>query len=204
MKTSNSRAQVPLSKRDADFLQFLDQPYTAGSTIQLNERNKLRSIIGFFEILLYLIKAVYKHLKMKKVDAAAVAIENIASAITGDFPDVSIDFSKVTILSGELASPCGSMYPLPGSNKLNFSWGNCPQCNSSRNDELMAMIYRPDKSEFWCEPNLGITRADGFCTVDVPEDFKGAGVHVWLAYRSADHKQLSKSSYMGQVFINEN
>ena len=185
------------------FLNFLDQPCDAGATIQLGQRDKLRQIIGFFEILVFLIKACYQHFKKRKVEAGAAAIDNIAKAITGDFPDVSIDFSKVTILSGELASPCGTMHHLPGTNKLYFSWATCVQSNSNRNDELMAMIYSPATSGFWCEPNLGITRADGFCTIDVPEEFNGAEAHVWLAYRSADQKYLSDSSYMGRVFSNQ-
>lgn len=204
MKTSKLRAQAPLSKRDLGFLQFLDQPFRAGSTMQLTQRDKLRKIIDFFEIIIFLIKACYKLLKKKNQDAGSAAIDNIARAITGEFPNVSIDFSKVTILSGDLASPCGSMSHTPGTSKLNFSWGSCAQCNSNRSDELMAMIYRPSTSDFWCEQNLGITRADGFCTIDVPGEFDGAEVHVWLAYRSADQKSNSNSSYMGRVLINHN
>lgn len=197
MKRSNSSGEAPLSKRDINFLRFLDQSYPAGSTMQLGQRDKLRMIIDIFETIVFLIRAVYKHLKKKKTDAGAAAIDNLAKAITGEFPNVSIDFSKVSILSGDLASPCGSMHHIPGSDKLSFSWGNCAQCNSNRTDELMAMIYRPDTSEFWCEQNLGITRADGFCTIDVPANFHGASVHVWLAYRSADQKEYSDSRYMG-------
>lgn len=202
MKTTNSTAQAPLSKRDLEFLEFLDQPYGAGSTIQLGQRNKLRAIIGFFELLVFLIKAVYKHLRKKKADAGAEALDNIARAITGDFPDLSIDFSKVLILSGELAPPCGTMHHMPGSGKLNFSWGNSVHRNSSSTDELIAMIFRPATSSFWCEPNLGIRRADAFCTIDVPEEFEGGELHVWLAYRSADQRYFSDSAYMGRVVLN--
>ena len=46
----------------------------------------------------------------------------------------------------------------------------------------MAMIYCPATEGFWCEQNLGITRADGFCTIDVPYDLRGSEAHVWLRY----------------------
>ena len=65
----------------------------------------------------------------------------------------------------------------------------------------MGMIYCPETREFWCEPNLGITRADGFCTIDVPAEFRHREVHVWLAYRSADQRSQSNSTYMGKVLI---
>jgi len=77
----------------------------------------------------------------------------------------------------------------------------CTQSNSNESDELMGMIYCPARHAFWCEPNLGITRADGFCTIDVPVEFAGSEVHVWLAYRSADGRENSASSYLGKVLI---
>ncbi len=205
MKTSIiKKAHAPLTKRDISFLKFLDHgSYTSASTLQLPQRDKLRKIIDFFDTVLYLIEAGYQLLKKRKVNAGRVAIENLVNALTGKFPDVSIDFSKVNILKGDLASPSGAMYQNEGSPKLSFSWSKCTQCNSNLDDELMGMIYCPERHEFWCEQNLGIIRADGFCTIDVPVEFQGSEVHVWLAYRSADHQSNSNSSYMGQVLISK-
>ncbi len=197
MKRLNSRADVALSKMDIGFLQFLDQPYSRGSTMQLDQRNKLRLIIDFFEIIVFLINAVRKYLKKRKTDTGALALDSLAQAMQGDFPNVRLDFSKLSLLRGTLAPPCGSMYSHPDRERLSFSWATCVQINSNSNDELMVMIYCPDKHEFWCEQNLGITRADGFCTIDVPVQFKGAGIHVWMAYRSNDLKEQSDSTYMG-------
>ncbi len=204
MKTQNSKGHAPLTKRDINFLKFLDHgSYTSASTLQLPQRDRLRMIIDFFDTILYLIEACYQLLKRRKANAGRAAIENLVNALTGKFPDVSIDFSKVNILGGNLASPCGSMYQNQGSNKLSFSWSRCTQCNSNLDDELMGMIYCPQRHEFWCEQNLGISRADGFCTIDIPVEFEGSEVHVWLAYRSADHRNTSNSSYMGKVLISK-
>ncbi|MGV3684474.1 MAG: DUF6266 family protein [Daejeonella sp.] len=202
MKTQHSKSKSLLTKRDLSFLKFLDHgSYTSASTLQLPQRDKLRKIIEFFDIILYLLEACYRHFKKKRANAGRAAIENLANALTGKFPDVSIDFSKVNILAGNLASPCAAMHQNYGSSKLSFSWSACTQRNSNQSDELMGMIYCPDRHEFWCEPNLGIIRADGFCTIDPPQEFEGREVHVWLAYRSADQKQNSNSSYMGKALI---
>lgn len=202
MKTTNLKGQAPLTKRDQGFLRFLSQgSYSTVSTLQLSERDKLRTILDFFGIILYLVDSVYQHLKKRKTNVTRTTVENVANALTGKFPDVSFDFSKVNLLVGNLASPSATMHHMEGSDNLNFSWSVCTQCNSNKNDELMAMIYCPSTEGFWCEQNLGITRADGFCTIDVPYDFQGNEVHVWLAYRSADRRSNSNSSYMGKVFI---
>jgi hypothetical protein len=202
MKTQISTSRGLLTKRDISFLNFLDRgAYSGTSTLKLPERNKLRQIIDFFDILLYLIETCYQFLKKKKLNAGRAAIENLANALTGKFPNVSIDYSKVNVLAGNLASPCATMHQNYGSSKLSFSWSACTQRNSNQSDELMGMIYCPGRHEFWCEPNLGIVRADGFCTLDPPQEFEGREVHVWLAYRSADQTQNSNSSYMGKVLI---
>jgi hypothetical protein len=201
MKTTISK-RANLSKRDIGFLKFLDHgSYSSASTLQLPERDKLKKLIDFFDILFYLIDAVYQHLKKRKSNAGRAAIENLANALTGKFPDVSLDFSKVNILGGSLAAPCATMHQNYGSSKLSFSWSRCTQCNSNESDELMGMIYCPERHEFWCEQNLGITRGDKFCTLDIPMEFDGKKVHVWLAYRSVDGRDNSNSSYMGEVLI---
>ncbi|MBC7759130.1 MAG: hypothetical protein H7069_09750 [Phormidesmis sp. FL-bin-119] len=78
--------------------------------------------------------------------------------------------------------PSATRYHIEGSDQLDFSWWVCRQCNSNKSDELMAMIFCPATEGFWCEQTLGITRADGFCTIDVPYDLRGSEVHVWLRY----------------------
>ncbi len=202
MKTSKTRAQVPLIKRDQGFLRFISQgKYSNVSTLQLAERDKLRVILDFFGIILYLVDSVYQHLKKRKTNVTRTSIENVANALTGKFPDVSFDFSKVNLLVGNLASPSATMHHEEGSDNLSFSWSACTQSNSNKSDELMAMIYCPTTEGFWCEQNLGITRADGFCIINVPYEFRGNEVHVWLAYRSSDRRSNSNSSYMGKVFI---
>lgn len=202
MKTSNMKGGAPLTKRDIDFLKFLDKgTYPGTSTLDLPRLDKLRKIIDFFDILFYLIDACYQHFKKRKTYVGRAAIENLTNALTGEFPDVSIDFSKVRLLEGTLAPPCGAMHHTDGSNKLSFSWTACTQCNSNQNDELMGMLYCPKRHQFWCEQNLGIRRSDRFCTIDAPQEFEGGEVHVWLAYRSSDQRNNSNSSYMGKVLI---
>lgn len=204
MKTPNYRGHAPLTKRDIEFLKFLDKGTNPGTaTLYLPERDKLRKIIDFFEILFYLLDACYQYFKKRRANAGGAAIRNLTNALTGEFPDVSIDFSKVSILEGPLALPCGAMHHTDGSNLLSFSWCACTQSNSNQNDELMGLIYCPELHQLWCEQNLGIRRADKFCTIEAPGEFEGKEVHVWLAYRSADQRSYSNSSYMGKVFISK-
>lgn len=201
MKNTTTKSPGTLTKRDITFLKFLDDgTYSGTSTLQLPHRDRLQAIIALFDILFYIIDACYQLLKKRK-NAGKAAVENLANALTGRFPDVTLDFSKVKILGGSLAAPCASMHQNYGSSKLSFSWSRCTQCNSNESDELMAMIYCPERHEFWCEQNLGITRGDRFCTLDVPMEFDAKKVHVWLAYRSVDGRDNSNSSYMGEVLI---
>src|SRR5688500_8088459 len=110
MKTTNSKNPT-LSKRDIGFLRFLDKgTYSRAATLQLPEPDKLKKIIHFFDILFYLIEACYQHFQKRKTNAGRAAIKNLTSALTGKFPNVSIDFSKVILLEGTLAPPSGTMH----------------------------------------------------------------------------------------------
>jgi hypothetical protein len=202
MKRLTINAGINLTKKDLGFLKLLGKGhFIRTSTLRADQHDRLQKIIGLFEIIYHLISACYKYFKNRKAHTGKAAIESLATALKGEFPDVSIDFSKVCILKGSLAPYCGAMYHSEHSDKLSFSWPPCTQCNSNPGDELMGMIYCPEIREFRCEPNPGITRADGFCTIDVPLEFLGREIHVWLAYRSADQQSYSDSAYMGKVLI---
>lgn len=203
MKKSHLSIEVPLSKTDNGMLKFLHQESTNPvSTMQLPQGDKLRMIAEIIESIFFLIDACYKHFKRRKVNQTRAVRDNFSKSVTGEFPNLRIDFSKVIILNGSLAPPCATMTQAENSNKLSFSWTACTQKNSNQTDELIGMIYCPETAKFWCDKNLGITRAEGFCTIDVPEILKGNEVHVWLAYRSADQRSYSDSSYMGKVLTN--
>lgn len=202
MKRLTINAGTNLTKKDLGFLKLLGKGhFTRTSTLQADQHDRLRKIIGLFEIIYELIGACYKYFKNRKAHTGKAAIESLAAALKGEFPKVSIDFSKVCILKGSLAPYCGAMYHSEHSDKLSFSWAACTQSNSNQDDQLMGMIYCPEIHEFRCEPNLGITRADGYCTMDVPPEFQGMEIHVWLAFRSADQQNYSDSTYMGKVLI---
>jgi hypothetical protein len=202
MKTSKIKNTEAVSKTGIRFLRSLRPRVSPqGTTVQVPKSSKLSMIIKLFDILVYLFEACSKHLQNRKVSAYRAASDNLKTAMEGEFPKLSIDFSKVSILSGTLAAPSATMNQNNRSNKLNISWAECTQCNSNKNDELIGIMYCPEREGFWCEQNLGITRADEYCTIDVPSVFEGRDVHVWLAYRSADHKFYSNSAYMGKVFI---
>ena len=204
MKKSHLNIEVPLSKTDNGMLKFLHQESTNPvSTMQLPQGDKLRMMAEIIKSIYFLIDACYKHFKKRKVNQSRAVRDNFSKALTGEFPNQGIDFSKVIILNGSLAPPCATMTQAEGSNKLSFSWAACTQKNSNQTDELIGMIYCPETAEFWCEQNLGIKRADEFCTIDIPEVFQELLVHVWLAYRSAEQRSYSDSSYMGKVLTNK-
>ncbi len=197
--------EATLTKRDLGFLKLLDRgSFSSATTLQLTQRDKLRKIIDLFETVYFLINACYQFIRKRRVQANKSAIANLANALRGEFPDIGLDFSKISILEGRLAPYCGSIHQNFGSSRLNFSWARCTQENSNESDELMAIIYCPAQHAFWCEQHLGITRADGFCTIESPVEFAGSEVHVWLAYRSADGRSISNSAYMGKVLISNN
>ncbi|MDO8994555.1 MAG: DUF6266 family protein, partial [Daejeonella sp.] len=67
-------------------------------------------------------------------------------------------------------------------------------------DKVMLLVYNPEKSQyvFTTDGDNRSTLAD---SMDLPADFVGDTVHVWIAFISADKKTVSTSLYISEVVI---
>jgi hypothetical protein len=64
----------------------------------------------------------------------------------------------------------------------------------------MLLVYNPDKSQYVFTTE-GDDRSSLADSLDVPADFVGDTVHVWIAFIAADKKTVSTSLYISEVVI---
>jgi hypothetical protein len=77
--------------------------------------------------------------------------ENFHRAVIGEYPDFSIDYSKVVVSKGDLGALTNPSVELTDPNLLYVSWCDNPSQRVSYDDQLILVVYCPE---------LGI--ADGF------------------------------------------
>lgn len=165
---------------------------------QIIHRAKFSLVMGFLFPVISILNESYRRINPKKSGTRMAFNQILNEALMGEYPNLEIDFSIVSLIRGNLRGPRGNMDYVAGSNELDFTW-YADNDYSNHNDELWPLIHCSALNEFWYDLNLGIRRGDEFCTIRIPEAFTGHEIHVWLAFHSNDCRAFSASVYMGKV-----
>lgn len=166
---------------------------------QLAHRAKFGLVTQFLLPIAPLLNESYRKVNTKRSGFQMAFRQVFAEAVTGAYPNLEIVPSKTSLLHGRLSSPYGEMTYVAGACELDFYWPLHSGDYGNPTDELCVLIWCSPLNEFYSKFDLGIKRDQEFCTLKVPLSFKGTELHVWLFYRSVDHKAYSNSVYMGNV-----
>ncbi|WP_316818576.1 DUF6266 family protein [Pedobacter nyackensis] len=128
-------------------------------------------------------------------------------AVTGDYPNYEIDYSKVLVSRGRLQKPSNPTVKLEG-NTLKFYWDVDPNWGYELNrDQVMVLAYLPTngtadyslsgarRKEGYEELKVGIVRQDQY---DLKKD---DFIEVYIAFVSDNRKRISDSVYLGSVAV---
>ena len=125
---------------------------------------------------------------------------NYQNALTGIFPTFHLDYSKVLISKGSL-NPAGSpTVAATGGGIVKFDWkDNSGVSLAKGTDTSILVIHCPElKRSLYIQE--GPTRSTGTASFDAG-NFMGKTVETWIAFMSADKKEVSTSDYTGQLVI---
>jgi len=166
---------------------------------QLALRTKFAMVTQFLMPLSSLINESYRRINPNKSGLQLSIRQLLKEALQGVYPNIEIDPARVSLIRGNLPSPVGNMTYVARTDELDFYWPQVSNNYQNSGDELGILIWCRTLNEFYSKLNLGVRRDQEFCTIPIPGEFKGREIHVWLFYRSADHRSFSNSTYMGQV-----
>lgn len=172
----------------------------APTDLQMLQRAKLGMATGFLQPISALINIGYKSLAVRQTAFNVATSQLLAEAITGIYPDLTIDYPKVLISKGNLTGPWGPAATSAAS-KVNVTWqDNSASGTAKPTDKAILLVYNPEKSQYVFTTN-GDDRSSLADSLDLPGDFVGDTVHVWIAFISADKKTVSTSLYISEVVI---
>jgi hypothetical protein len=166
-------------------------PNTQGQLIQrlkfgmvLSSLNPLRNVItvGFGD-------------KRGYYQAASFALRN---AVTGTYPDLSINYPKIILSSGSLPQSPAVTIAAPGDMNVSVSWDKTVWSNGSSDDPVFIAFLNP-VTQMVVFSEAQAKRDDGTLNVLLPAPWLGATLHVWLFFNSVDRKQSSVSQYAGTI-----
>jgi hypothetical protein len=184
-----------------DYMRSLPRPSSKQPTdLQLIQRAKMGLAAGFLRPISPLVNIGYKSLAIKQTGFNVATAQVIAEGISGVYPDLVIDYPNVLISKGTLTGAWNPVLSSAAGN-LNIAWqDNSGSGTAKPTDTLVILVYNEVQSQY-VYTLAGDMRSALSDSLDLPADFVGDQVQVWVAFYAADKKSISTSLYAGQVTV---
>lgn len=168
---------------------------------QLAQRAKMSVILQFLKPLKEFISIGFR-LKAKNMSAFNYATSFVyRNALTGSYPDFSIDYSKVSLSKGPLAAAIEPKIKMASACEIEFTWQVNPwETNCYRDDKAMIIIYNVQKQEAVVITN-GNPRESMLQMVSLPSNYAGDEVACYLAFHDYYGKMVSDSQFLGYMKV---
>jgi len=197
------------SWKGIDYLRILPASVANPKTQkQMNQRTKFIKVIRFLQPCTEVVRIGFKAYATRMTAFNAAMSYNFRHAVTGEYPDYSVDPAKVLLTRGMLAGAtnvsCGA--ELPG--KVSVQWqDNSGLSNGNSSDKAMVVVYNLEDETVVYSLEAAI-RSDAGTEMEVPASFTGKEVHCFVGFTSLDElistggkKSISASAYAGSVVV---
>ena len=125
--------------------------------------------------------------------------ENLRNAITGIYPALTIDYSKVVLSKGVLQNVSAIAATSTAAGKLSFTWTDNSNGKTLATDTAFVAAYCADLNR-WIYFEQAAPRNAGTYSLDVTA-FSGKAVQTYIGFVSADGQTVSNSLFTGQVNV---
>lgn len=193
---------VGASWKGIDYIRAKSLPRSKGSftPAQLEQQARFSAAIRFIGSLNGLPQITFRQYAVKQTGANSALAYLLKNAITGSSPLFSIDYSMALISRGDLPGAVGAAAASTVAGKVAFSWtNNSGSGKALASDSALLVVHCPETMQtvYTIGPaNRG--NAAGELSV---AGFSGKEVETWMAFLSADGREVATSVYTGQVTI---
>ncbi|MEP7108971.1 MAG: DUF6266 family protein [Ferruginibacter sp.] len=172
----------------------------APSQAQLEQQAKFAVGMKFVQPLAGLLSLSFKSFadKMSGINNAfSYALKN---AVTGSFPNYSIDYSLVLVSRGDLPNGANPAASAIADSIVTFTWtDNTKTGKAKTNDRALLVVYCPALNQVVYTTGSA-ARGSGTDTLAV-STFTGRRVETFIGFISQDGKDVSNSIYTGGLTI---
>lgn len=178
--------------------QSVSNPRTTG---QVNQRTKFTLALSFLKPLTELIRVGFKLYASKQTAFNAAMSYTLANAISGtSSDDYSLEYSSALVSRGSLTGATNGAANASGGSIV-VSWDDNSDIGSaSATDLSIIAVLNPTKGEAVTE-TAGAVRSAGTETIDLPSDWIGDEVQVYLGFVSEDKTAVANSVYLGAFTV---
>jgi hypothetical protein len=168
---------------------------------QLAQRQKLTVTMYFLQPLSEFLKTGFKSFAVKMSGINAAMSYNIKNALTGTYPNISIDYPNALVARENLAGALNQVASSTVAGTVKFDWeDNSGEIGASTYDKTLLVVYNPTQNQAVTVNELA-ERGDETQTVTMPDSFRDDLVECYIAFISADGKVVSNSAFAGAVTV---
>lgn len=173
-------------------------PQTEG---QVDQRTKFSTVLQFLQPIKDFVKVGYKNYAIKMTQFNSAMSYILKNAVTGVYPDYSIDYANALISRGSLAGVLNGAAASSTKGTVDFTWDdNSGDGNAQATDKALILAYNKTNGGAIFVTD-GAVRTAGTQTLTVPDDFSGDTVECFIAFISEDGLSVANSKYVGSVTV---
>ena len=172
-----------------------------GSPAQLEQRAKFGLMMNFLKPLTSFLRIGFRAYAVGQTAQNAAFKTNFKNAITGVYPNFTIDYTKVLVSQGNFTGALNPAVASSTSGEVAFTWDNNSwETDAEPDDTAVLVVYNPIKQA--AVSNVGVsTRTVGAMTMILPNSFAGDEVHCYIAFQNAKGTKISDSQYVNGIIV---
>jgi hypothetical protein len=166
---------------------------------QLEQQLKFALVMRFLQPMSRLLEISFNDFAIQKTGINSAFSYNYSNAITGAFPDYSIDFSNALISRGNLPNVLGPSVVSGAGSILTWVWTDNNSSDTLPTDQAILVAYCPAMRQAIFTTNGG-NRSDLTADLNLLT-FTGKAVETYIGFISADGKSVAVSIFTGEVTV---
>ena len=175
----------------------VSNPRTAG---QVDQRSKFSTTLKFLQSMTDFLRVGFKLYANKMTQFNAAMSYNLNNAITGSYPNFTIDYANALVSRGGLVGAANAAVSSSGG-LVEFTWDdNTGSGNAQATDKALLVVYNPTKDESIYD-STGAVRSATSQNLGMPASYVGDDVEAFIGFLSEDGKEVANSVYIGSVTV---
>ena len=167
---------------------------------QLEQQAKFALVVKFVQTMTAFVSVSFRDFAVQMTGFNNAVSYNLKNAITGIYPNYTLANNLVLVSRGDLPNALGPTAASGAAGIVNYNWTNNAGVGRAKTTDLaMLLIYCPTLN-LSIYTTGGAARSAGTDTLNV-STFSGQTVETYIAFISADGKDISGSIYTGQVTV---
>ncbi|MEQ9287692.1 MAG: DUF6266 family protein [Cyclobacteriaceae bacterium] len=175
----------------------VSNPRTSG---QVDQRSKFSTTLKFLQSMTDFLRVGFKLYANKMTQFNAAMSYNLNNAITGSYPNFTIDYANALVSRGGLVGAANAAVSSSGG-LVEFTWDdNTGSGNAQATDKALLVVYNPAKDESIYD-SAGAVRSATSQNLGMPASYVGDDVEAFIGFLSEDGKEVANSVYIGSVTV---